>query len=337
MKAAVITKINSPWEIRTLPDPVPQPGQVLIKIHASGMCGTDVHVHRGLFPVKLPIVAGHEPVGEIVALGAGVTTLKKGDRVGVSWAQKGCGRCSFCQIAKAKYCNGRPEGAQTWRDLGGGNSELMLAWQEGCTLLPEKISYEQAAPIFCAGFTVASGFFNADPKPGEKVAVLGLGGLGHLAVQFAKSKGHQVVVVTSSKDKVELAKKLGADQVISSYDNVGKALQEIGGVDIILHTSNSSKLANDSLEGLLPEGRLVVMAIDSHMIEASPVALLGKQIKIMGSMQNNRSDLVDILQATAQGKVKVMVEIYPFEKINEALERLMRNEVRFRAVIQYPH
>lgn len=336
MKAALIVKTNSPWEIRTLPDPTPKQGQVLIKIHASGMCGTDLHVHQGNFPVKLPIIAGHEPVGEIIEVGAGVTSLKKGDRVGVSWAQKGCGRCSFCQKEQLKYCNGRPEGPQSWMDLGGGNSELMLAWEEGCTLLPEGLSYEQAAPLFCAGFTVASGFFNAQPKPGEKVAILGLGGLGHLAVQFAKAKGNPVVVVTSSQDKADLARQLGADEVIITSDNVGKALAQIGGVDIILHTASSSKLANDSLEGLLPEGRLIVMAIDVNDIAAKPTALIHNQIKIAGSLQNNRSDLVDILNLAAKGKVKVMIETYPLERINEALERLAQNKVRFRAVITYP-
>ena len=334
MKAAVIVKPNKPWEIKKLKDPKPGPGQVSIKIHAAGMCGTDVHMHRGLFPVKFPIVAGHEPVGEIVQVGEGVTTLKKGDRVGVSWVQKGCGRCPYCQMQEIKYCSGRKEGAQTWMDLGGGFSELMLAWEDGCTLLPKNLSYEQAAPLFCGGFTIASGFYNGKPKPGERIGILGLGGLGHLAVQFAKAKGHEVVVVTSHKDKVPLAKKLGADIVIPSYKNVGDALKKIGGVDILLQTSSSSELANDALGGLRPEGRLFVMGLDQEKIAALPISLIGK-VQIIGSQQNKRSDLVDILQLAADGKVKVMVETYPLEKINQALDRLIENKVRFRAVIKF--
>jgi D-arabinose 1-dehydrogenase-like Zn-dependent alcohol dehydrogenase len=339
MKAAVLVGPNRPWQIKKLKDPKPAAGQVVIKIHAAGMCGTDVHVHRGVFPssvpLKFPLVAGHEPVGEVVELGEGVTTLKKGDRVGVSWAQKGCGRCPYCQRKEIKYCNGRKGGAESWIDLGGGFSEYMLAWEEGCTLLPKNLSYVQAAPLFCGGFTIASGFYNAKPKPGERICVLGLGGLGHLAVQFAKAKGHEVVVVTSHKDKVPLAKKLGADIVIPSYTNVGESLKKIGGVDVLMQTSSSSELANNSLAGLRPEGRMVVMGIDDHAIETNPAPLIHKQIKIIGSIQNHRSDLIDILELAAAGKLHVMVETYPLEQINQALDRLMKNQVRFRAVITF--
>ena len=335
MKGAVITKINAPWEIRELPNPIPKAGQVLIKVHASGMCGTDIHVHHGLIPVKLPIVAGHEAVGEIVQLGAGVTDLKVGDRVGISWHQKGCGRCPYCQRKKMMYCNGLPGGAETWMNIGGGNSELMLAWAEGCTLLPEKLSYEEAAPLFCAGYTVASGYFNARPVPGERVAVLGLGGLGHLAVQYAKAKGHYVIVLTSSEDKTPLAKKLGADEVVATKDHIGHALMKVGGANIILNTGSSSSIAGQALEGLLPEGRLVVMGFDPEPIPCSPVTLISKQPEIKGSTQNERSDLVDILNLAAEGKVKPMLEVYPLEDVNKVLERLMAGKVRMRAVLKH--
>jgi len=335
MKAAVVVATNQPWEIRELPNPKPQAGQVLIKIHASGMCGTDVHLYHGVFPAKLPIVAGHEPVGEIVELGAGVTHLKKGDRVGVSWNQDGCGRCLYCQQQRKKYCEGRPEGPQSWTDLGGGNSELMLAWAEGCTLLPEGLDYENAAPLFCAGFTIASGYFNANPVPGETIAVLGLGGLGHLAVQYAKAKGHPVIVLTRSANKEQLAKQLGADEVIVTQDDFGQALAQRGGADVILNTSSSMKEANQALTGLHPEGRLVCMGISDEALEISPMAIIGKQYKILGSMQNNRSDLVDILHLTAQGKIKPMLELYSLDDVNKALQRLIDGKVRFRAVIKY--
>lgn len=333
MKAAVLVQTNTPWEIRTLPDPVPKDGQVLIKIHASGMCYTDVHVHKGIIPLRLPFVLGHEPAGEIVQVGPGVTYLKVGDRVGVSWHQKGCGRCGYCQRHYIKYCNGQPGGAQTWMMLGGGNSELMLAWAEGCTLLPKNLSYEQAAPLFCAGYTISSGYWNADPKPGEKIAISGLGGLGHLAVQYAKAKGHQVLVLTHSEDKAALAKQLGADEVVLTGDHAGKALAKAGGANIVLHTGNSSKLASECLEGLLPEGRLVVMGIDDKAIEASPMLLLSKQIKILGSEQNHRADLVDILELAALGKIKTQIEEYSLADINKALERVMEGKVRMRAVV----
>jgi D-arabinose 1-dehydrogenase-like Zn-dependent alcohol dehydrogenase len=210
MRAAVITKYNADWELKTVPDPRPSAGQVVIKIRASGMCGTDLHVHHGHFGLPLPIVAGHEPVGEIVELGAGVTDFKVGDRVGVHWNQKGCGRCRACQSGNQAHC----AQAQSWMNLGGGNSELMLAWASGCTLLPEGLDYQAAAPIFCAGYTVMSGLRNAEPKPGERVAVLGLGGLGHLALQFSRAVGLETWAVTGQADKVKELKAMGASEVL---------------------------------------------------------------------------------------------------------------------------
>src|SRR5579859_4711690 len=236
MRAAVIEKFNEPWQVRDLPDPRPAPGQVLIRIHASGMCYTDVHAHHGVFPLKPPFVAGHEPAGEIVELGAGVTDLVVGDRVGVFWNQKGCGRCNVCQAGRGGCAN-----AQTWMHIGGSNSELMLAWASGCALIPEGASYEAAAPIFCAGYTTMSGLRNADPKPGERVAVLGVGGLGHLAVQFSHALGLETLAITGQADKQKELKELGADAVVIAGDDPGKALTAAGGADIILSTTNSAK------------------------------------------------------------------------------------------------
>jgi D-arabinose 1-dehydrogenase-like Zn-dependent alcohol dehydrogenase len=183
MRAAVIEEFNQPWQVRDVPDPKAGAGQVVVKVHASGMCFTDLHAHHGVFPLKPPFVAGHEPAGVIVEVGAGVTDLRVGDRVGVFWNQKGCGRCAVCQAGRGSAC---PD-AQSWMHLGGSNAEFMLAWASGCALIPDGVSFEAAAPMFCAGYTTMSGLRNADPKPGERVAVLGVGGLGHLALQLAKA------------------------------------------------------------------------------------------------------------------------------------------------------
>jgi 2-desacetyl-2-hydroxyethyl bacteriochlorophyllide A dehydrogenase len=332
MKAAVMVKMNSPLEIRDVKDPIPQGGQVLIKIHACGVCGTDVHVHEGTYhrSMPFPLIAGHEPVGEIVQLGEGVTSLKVGDRVGVSWVQKGCGRCGYCQERRPLYC----DTAQTWVQVGGGNAEYMLAWADGCTLLPEGLSYEEAAPLFCAGYTIASGFYNAQPKPGERVAILGLGGLGHLAVQFCKAKGMFTMVVTRTADKIDLAKKLGADEVVVAEEHAGKALAKAGGAHIILNTGNSSKLAVECLEGLLPEGRLVLMGIDPEPMMLPQSSLITKQLKLIGSRQDERQDLIDILNLAAQGKVKPMIEVFSLAEVNTAFERVKSGKVRFRAVLR---
>ena len=331
MRAAVMTEVRKPWTIKTLPDPRPQPGQVLIRIRASGMCGTDLHAHHGVMPVPLPIVLGHEPVGEIVEVGAGVDGLRAGDRVGVSWTQKGCGRCRFCQERRESYC----AEAQTWVHMGGGNSELMLAWASGCTLVPQGLSDEAAAPIFCAGYTVMSGLRNAAPKPGERVAVLGLGGLGHLAVQYAKALGLEVFALTGSAAKKDEARRLGADQVIVAGDDLGRALLDAGGADVILGTTNSAAHATQALRGLRPEGRMVNMGLVNGAIQADPMHFLSNQVRLVGSRQNQRRDLVEALVLATSGKVKPMIEVYPLDRVNEVRDRLEAGKVRYRAVIKH--
>jgi D-arabinose 1-dehydrogenase-like Zn-dependent alcohol dehydrogenase len=331
MRAAVIAEFNQPWELRQLPDPTPGPSQVLIKVHASGMCGTDVHVHHGAFPLPRPIIAGHEATGEVVALGAGVTDLKIGDRVGTFWNQKGCGRCAACQAGHASSC----VNAQSWMHLGGGNSELMLAWASGCALLPEGLDYALAAPIFCAGYTVMSGLHNADPKPGERVAVLGVGGLGHLALQFCRAYGLETIAITGRADKRAELTKLGADEVILAGDDPGKALAAIGGADIILSTTNSARQIGAAFNGLRPNGRFVNMGLPDGAITVDPLALTVGQRQLRGSTQDERSDLYEALELVARGKVKPWIEVYPLAKVNEVRQRLEAGEVRYRAVLQH--
>jgi D-arabinose 1-dehydrogenase-like Zn-dependent alcohol dehydrogenase len=331
MKAAVLAEYNKPFRIKDIQEKEPGIGQVRIRIRASGFCGTDVHVWRGNFPINLPAVLGHEPVGTIDKLGAGVTHLKEGERVGVSWLQGSCGRCSMCQGHREQYC----ENGVTWIQNGGGNAELMIAEASGCTLLPDDISWAEAAPIFCAGFTVFSGYRNAQPRPGERIGVIGIGGLGHLAIQYAKAMGHEVVAITGSADKRDLVKKLGADEVLVVKDNPGRELREMGGVDIVLSTSNSMKQNSQVIEGLRPEGRLISMAAGGEEISIKPRNLFKGQLTIKGSTQNKREDLVHALDLVAKGKVKPILELYKLDEINRVLERLLEGKIRFRAVFEY--
>jgi D-arabinose 1-dehydrogenase-like Zn-dependent alcohol dehydrogenase len=330
VRAAVITKFEEPWELKEVPDPRPGPGQVVVRIHASGLCGTDLHAHHGRLGGTVPMVPGHEPAGEIVELGVGVLDLKVGDRVGAFWNQKGCGRCASCQSGLPGHC----PNAQSWMHIGGSHAELMLAWASGCELIPDGLAYELAAPIFCGGYTVMSGLRNGDPKPGERVAVLGLGGLGHMALQLAKAVGLETVAVTGRAEKKAELVAMGADEVVVAGDDPGAALRAAGGADVILSTTNSSKQISAAFAGLRPQGRLVNMGVPDAPLVIDHRVLMWGQRQLRGSSQDERADLYQALQLTAAGKVTPKVELYPLARANEARERLGAGKVRYRAVLQ---
>jgi D-arabinose 1-dehydrogenase-like Zn-dependent alcohol dehydrogenase len=303
----------------------------LIKIHASGLCYTDVHLTKGELPfAHFPCIAGHEPVGEIVEVGESIYTRKVGDRVGVPALQTSCGRCEWCLRGKAIFCT---QATYTGLHLSGGHAEYMLAYADATILLPDGLSYEQAAPILCAGYTVWSGLRWAEPQPHERVAVVGIGGLGHLGIQYSKAAGFETIAITKSKDKEKMIRDLGADEIVSD----GEALRATGGADIILMTSNSYKSASDALKGLRPDGRLVLMGYsgeESLVIEPEQIlALFITRGRILGSQQNSREHLYEALDYAAKGKVKVITEDYSLDEINRAYERVAGGEVRFRAVI----
>ena len=326
MRAAVVTAMNGRWEVQNVPEPKPGPNQVLVKMHASGVCYTDVHQTLGHLPGAFPRILGHEPVGEIVSVGPGVRTRKVGDRVGVAWVQATCGRCEWCLRGREHFCaDQRATGIQ----LQGGHAELMPMYAEATTLLPNGLSYEQAAPIFCAGYTVWSGLRWANPKPHERVAVLGIGGLGHLAVQYAKAAGFETIAISHSPDKDKMIREFGADEIVRD----GKGLAAAGGADILLSTSNSTKAMVDSVQGLRPDGRLVAMGADAEPLAVSLMDLIGKRIQVIGSTQNGREYLYEALDLAAKGKVKVMAETYLLADAPKAYQRVAEGKPRFRAVL----
>lgn len=328
MKAAILPSLNSKWEIQEIQTPKPSPNQVLIKINASGLCYSDVHLTEGgiPFPLNFPLILGHEPAGEIVEVGESVTTRKKGDRVGVPFLQKTCGRCEWCLRGKRIFCE-QQQG--TGVALNGGHAEYMLAYEDATMLIPNEISYEQAAPIFCVGYTVYSGLRAADPKPHDRIAIVGIGGLGHVGIQYSKAAGFHTIAITHSKDKEELAYSLGADLVV----NNGNDLKLNGGADIILVTSNSYKPAIEAFEGLRPEGRWVLMGISNEKLTIDPFSVALSRHQIIGSQQNSPEYLYEALDFVAKGKVKVMTETFSLENISEAYDKVANGKVRFRAVI----
>jgi alcohol dehydrogenase len=211
----------------------------------------------------------------------------------------------------------------------GGHAEYMPMNAEATYLIPDKVSYEQAAPIFCAGYTVYSGLRWADPKPHERVAVLGIGGLGHLAVQYAKAAGFETIAVSHSSDKDKMIRDLGADEIVRD----GKSLAALGGADVILSTSNSTTSMVDSIQGLRPDGRIVTMGADSEPLSISLMDLIAKRIRIIGSQQNGPEYLYEALDFVAQGKVKTIVETYPLAEAPKAYDRVAEGKARFRAVL----
>lgn len=326
MLSSVVPSENVKWEVKEVPTPQPRANQVLIKIHASGICYTDVHITKGGLGVKFPNTIGHEPAGEIVALGEGVTTRKVGDRVGVPWLQSTCGRCEWCQRGKLFFC---PNLVATGINIPGSHAEYMVAYADATQLLPDGLSYDQAAPIFCAGYTVYSGLRFAYPKPHERVVVVGIGALGHLGIQYSKAAGFETIAVTHSKDKEELAYKLGADSVVPG----GDILLKEGGADVILSTSNSYKATADSIKALRPDGRLILMGVSTTEPLAISPEILFKRGHIIGSTQNDREHLYEALDYVARGKVRVMTEIFPLEDITNAYDKVANGNVRFKAVI----
>lgn len=340
MKAVVIPEVNAAWELREVPTPQPGPGEVLIRIHASGICHNDILSTQGAipFPVVSPAIPGHEPVGEVVEVGAGVTMRQLGDRVGVTWVRSGCGRCDYCQRGlpvtgqTAFHC---PMPTATGFSVPGGHAEYLVAAADETVLLPDGLSYELAAPVMCAGYTAWSALRAANPGPGDRVAVVGIGGLGHLALQFSKASGYETIAVTRSPDKHDLAKQLGADEVVGS----GEQLAAVGGADVILAMMPSFPAASQCLAGLRPQGRLVLAGLDPAepfvLPPASAYPFFAQRQQIIGSTHDGLPYLEEALALVASGKVTPRIETFTADRVNEAYERVSKGSVRFRAVVTY--
>jgi D-arabinose 1-dehydrogenase-like Zn-dependent alcohol dehydrogenase len=338
MKAVVMTGANKPWEVQEVPTPTAEPGQVLVKVHASGMCYTDVWATQGAGGDIYPQTPGHEVVGEIVEVGAGVHGREVGDRVGTTWVQSACGRCAYCR----EY---RPLSGQTAmncvapRTTGfsaqGGHAEYIAISAEGTVLLPDGLAYEHAAPMMCAGYTTWSGLRDASPQPHEKIAVVGIGGLGHVAIQLAKACGFETIAITHSPDKHELATKLGADHVVAN----GQELRELGGADVLLVTTNAFEAAEEAMAGLRPDGRVVLSGLDftkpfSISSEPPPFHMMRQQV--IGSTHRGQHYLGEVLDLAGKGKVKPIVETFTLDQATEAYDKLSSGRMRFRGVFT-PH
>lgn len=329
MRASVLEAIGELRE-REVPVPTPGPGQARLRVRACGVCGTDLHAFRGRFRVPLPIVLGHEAVGVVDAIGEGVTHVAIGDRVGVPWLQRGCGECPECARARPKYCPRQIN----WMTNGGAFAEHMLVEAEACVALPRSLAFDQAAPLFCAGFTAMSGYRRARALPGDRIAVLGVGGLGHLAIQIARAHGHEVIAITRSRAKQRDALELGAHEVLVVREHAGRELARMGGADVVLSTTDDPEQAGGAVLGLRNEGRLVALGIGGPL-RLDPLALAARQASVVGALQDRREDLSDLLDLAARGEIRVRSEPHRATHARRALFRLAEGRVRYRGVLLY--
>jgi D-arabinose 1-dehydrogenase-like Zn-dependent alcohol dehydrogenase len=338
MKAAVVPEVSARWELQDIPKPQAGPGQVLIEVHACGMCHNDVWLTRGEFdfPPIDPVVVGHEAAGTVVEVGPGVTSRQVGDRVGTTWVQGGCGRCDYCR-------RNLPVTGQTGINCvmpvmtgittQGGHAEYVAVAADSTVLLPANVSCTTAAPVLCAGYTAWSALRAADPRPHERVAVLGIGGVGHLALQFSHACGFETVAITRTPDKHGLARELGADIVVSN----GEELRAAGGADVIVVAGTSYDTGSDALQGLRVNGRIVLATIDptGSFTIAPNNAVWAQRQRVIGATHDGLHLLTEALDLVAAGKVTPMVEIFPKERVADAVERVEKGEARFRAVVDY--
>lgn len=330
MRAIVAPALGEPWELREVPDPVPAPDEVLIAVEASGVCYSDVHVlNNPGYAGTFPRILGHEVVGRVVRSGDDVTGLEPGDRVGVAWTQRWCGHCRLCHLGAYAFCEAGPPA--TGVTLDGGHAELMVAHAGSVERVPDAIPSEEAAPLFCAGYTVYSALLDARIRPGERVAVIGVGGLGHLALQYARGMAAHVLAVTRDQGKSSALQQLGAHEVVVASGDSGAALHERGGVDVIVTTGNA--VDPDVLKGLRTGGRLAVVGVSDSPIATTAIELVFGKFTILGSSPGSRAVLGELLAFHAAIGARTLVETYPLERADEALARVAAGEVRFRAVL----
>ncbi|GAA2250266.1 zinc-dependent alcohol dehydrogenase [Streptomyces ruber] len=333
MKAAVVRAFGEPLVIEERPDPEPGPGQVRIRVEASGLCHTDIHAAHGDWPVRPtpPFVPGHEGVGLVEKLGAGVTHLTVGQRVAVPWLGRACGRCEHCLSGWETLCE---QQVNTGYGCDGGYAEKMLAWADFAQPVPDGISAVEAAPLTCAGVTTYKALKVAGVRPAQLVAVSGVGGLGHLAVQYAKIAGARVAAVDVTDDKLELARELGADFVVDARtQDVGAELKRLGGAHAALALAVSPAAFEAVNAGLRRGGKLVMVALPAHGTIQVPVfdtVLNGTSV--IGSIVGTRQDLAEVFQLHAAGRTRVVHETRPLAAVNESIDEVLRGQVKARIV-----
>jgi D-arabinose 1-dehydrogenase-like Zn-dependent alcohol dehydrogenase len=332
MKAAQVSKPGADFEIVEREIPRPGAGQVRIQVQACGVCHSDVLTKEGAWPgIQYPRVPGHEVAGIIDELGAGVSVWKKGQRVGVGWHGGHDGTRLQCRRGDFRNCQNLKIAGISYD---GGYQQYMVAPVEALAAIPDGLSDVEAAPLLCAGITTYNALRHSGAMPGDLVAILGIGGLGHLGIQFASKFGYKVAAIGRGSEDAALAKKLGASVYIDNKaTNAADALQKLGGAQVILATAPSSKAMSELINGLGPNGKLMVIGAAFDPIEVTPLQLISGSRAIQGWASGTPADSEDTLRFADLTGVRAMIETYPLEKAAEAYARMMSGKAQFRVVL----
>jgi D-arabinose 1-dehydrogenase-like Zn-dependent alcohol dehydrogenase len=332
MKVVQVSRKGGPFEVAERDIPEPGPGQVRVHVRACGVCHSDLYVKEGLWPgLQYPRCPGHEIAGVVDATGPGAGKWTKGARVGVGWAGGHCGECEPCRRGKFVHCR---NGLVTGLGVDGGYAEYALVRKEALAALPDELTFEEAAPLLCAGVTTYNALRHAGARPGDLVAVQGIGGLGHLGIQFAAKMGFAVAAISKGADKEALSRKLGARHYIDhGAQNPAEELQKLGGARAILATAPDSKSISALIDGLGVEGELMVVGASPEPLAISPLQLIPGSRSVRGWASGSSIDSEDTLRFAALAGVRPMIEVFPFERAAEAYEKMLSNKVRFRSVL----
>lgn len=337
MRAAVVEQFKQPLVLPDWDMPSPGPGQIVVKTEACGVCHTDLHAAQGDWPLKPtpPFIPGHEAIGLVVAVGAGVTTVKEGDRVGVPWLYSACGHCEYCLSAWETVCSQAKFGGYT---MNGGFAEFILADPNYVAHIPQGLSSIAAAPIICAGVTTYKGIKETGAKPGDWIAISGVGGLGHLAIQYAIAMGLKVCAVDTDDKRLDHAKRLGAELVFNA--KTGDPAADLkaatnGGAHGVLITAPSLAAFKQGVAMTRKTGTCVLVGLPAGEFPVPLFDVVANCITVRGSFVGTRQDMAEALAFAVEGKVKADVEIQPLSAINSILDRLQDGEVAGRVVLDF--
>jgi alcohol dehydrogenase/propanol-preferring alcohol dehydrogenase len=332
MRAVQVTRANGPFELVEREVPAPGANQVRIKVEACGICHSDSLTKEGAFPgIQYPRVPGHEVAGIIDAVGEGVVGWTRGQRVGVGWHGGYCGHCEPCRRGDFFACQW---GQITGITYDGGYADYMIAHSSALALLPQELSAIEAGPLVCAGVTTFNSLRNSGARPGEVVAILGLGGLGHLGVQFAAKMGFKTVAIARGSDKEPLARELGAHHYIDSQaQDVVAELARLGGAKVIVATVTNAEAMTATLGGLAVNGRLMVLGAPHEPLAVPALLLIGGRRSVAGWYSGTSIDSQDTLSFSTLSGVRAMTEVFPLEHAAEGYDRMMSGKARFRVVL----